>query len=40
MYDIEKRTWVLLKKDNQDDKIEINKRVKTILKNLKKKNDE
>ena len=40
MYDLEKKSWVLLKKDNQNDKIEINKRVKTILKTLKKNTDE
>ena len=39
-HDLEKKSWVLLKKDNQNDKIEINKRVKTILKTIKKNTDE
>ena len=32
MYDLTKKTWVLLKKENQDDKIEVQKRTKTIFK--------
>ena len=40
MYDLKAKSWVLFKKDNQNDKIEINKRVKTILKTLKKNKDE
>ena len=32
MYDLTKKTWVLLKKENQDDEIEIQERTKTIFK--------
>ena len=35
MYDLAKKTWVLLKKENQDDKIKIQERTKTILKTRK-----
>ena len=37
MYDLNKKTWVLLKKDGRDDKIKIQNRVKTILKTKKAK---
>jgi LPS export ABC transporter protein LptC len=32
MYDLAKKTWVLLKKENQDDKIKVQERTKTIFK--------
>jgi LPS export ABC transporter protein LptC len=32
MYDLAKKTWVLLKKENQDDKIKVQKRTKAIFK--------
>ena len=35
MYDLAKKTWVLLKKENQDGKIKIQERTKTILKTRK-----
>ena len=35
LYDLAKKTWVLLKKENQDDKIKIEERTKTILKTRK-----
>ena len=35
LYDLSKKTWVLLKKEMQDDKIKIKDRVKTILKTRK-----
>ena len=35
LYDLAKKTWVLLKKENQDDKIKIKERTKTILKTRK-----
>ena len=37
LYDLNKKTWVLLKKEYQDDKMQIQKRVKTILKTKKAK---
>jgi LPS export ABC transporter protein LptC len=37
LYDLNKKTWVLLKKDGRDDKIKIQNRVKTILKTKKAK---
>ena len=37
LYDLNKKTWVLLKKDGQDDRIQIQNRVKTILKTKKDK---
>jgi LPS export ABC transporter protein LptC len=37
LYDLDKKTWVLLKKEGQDDKIQIQNRVKTILKTKKVK---
>jgi len=35
LYDLSKKTWVLLKKEMQDDKIKIKDRVKTILRTKK-----
>ena len=35
LYDLTKKTWVLLKKENQDDKMKIQERTKTILKTRK-----
>jgi len=35
LYDLNKKTWVLLKKQGQDDKLQIQDRVKTILKTKK-----
>jgi hypothetical protein len=35
LYDLKKKTWVLLKKEMQNDKIKIKNRVKTILKTRK-----
>ena len=35
LYDLKKKTWVLLKKEMQDDKIKIKDRVKTILRTRK-----
>ena len=35
LYDLTKKTWILLKKENQDDKVKIKERVKTILKTKK-----
>ena len=35
LYDLNKKTWILLKKENQDDKVKIRERVKTILKTKK-----
>ena len=32
MYDLNKKTWVLLKKENQDDKVKVQERTKTIFK--------
>ena len=32
MYDLTKKTWVLLKKENQDDKVKVQERTKTIFK--------
>ena len=32
MYDLAKKTWVLLKKENQDDKVKVQERTKTIFK--------
>ena len=37
LYDLNKKTWVLLKKEDQDDKMQIQNRVKTILKTKKAK---
>ena len=37
LYDLNKKTWVLLKKEGQDDRIQIQNRVKTILKTKKDK---
>jgi hypothetical protein len=37
LYDLNKKTWVLLKKEGQNDKIQIQNRVKTILKTKKVK---
>ena len=37
LYDLNKKTWVLLKKEGQNDKIKIQNRVKTILKTKKAK---
>ena len=37
LYDLNKKTWVLLKKEDQNDKIQIQNRVKTILKTKKAK---
>ena len=37
LYDLNKKTWVLLKKEGQNDKIKIQNRVKTILKTKKVK---
>jgi hypothetical protein len=37
LYDLNKKTWVLLKKEGQNDKIQIQNRVKTILKTKKAK---
>ena len=36
MYDLAKKTWILLKKESQDDKVGIQDRVKTILKTKKR----
>jgi len=35
LYDLKKKTWVLLKKEMQNDKIKIKDRVKTILRTRK-----
>jgi LPS export ABC transporter protein LptC len=35
LYDLAKKTWILLKKENQGDKIKIQERTKTILKTRK-----
>ena len=35
LYDLNKKTWVLLKKEGHDDKLKIQNRVKTILKTRK-----
>ena len=32
MYDLNKRTWVLLKKEDQDDTVKVQERTKTIFK--------
>ena len=39
MYDLAKKTWILLKKESQDDKVKIQDRVKTILKTKKRERE-
>ena len=39
IYDLAKKTWILLKKESQDDKVRIQDRVKTILKTKKRERE-
>ena len=39
MYDLTKKSWILLKKESQDDKVGIQDRVKTILKTKKREKE-
>ena len=39
MYDLAKKSWILLKKESQDDKVKIQDRVKTILKTKKREKE-
>ncbi len=39
MYDLATKSWILLKKESQDDKVKIQDRVKTILKTKKREKE-